>query len=69
MRRLLRQLPAELVRIFLKPVGTYLDLSFVVIPDEVDFLDVPSKRHLLHLFPFNLLRICPAISLSEEQHP
>ena len=69
MRRLLRQLPAELVSIFLKPVGTYLDLSLVVIPDEVDFLNITIESHLLHLFPFYLLRIRPAISLPKEQHP
>ena len=57
MRRFLRNISSELVRILFEPVRLNGHSSFKLVPDEDDFLYVAGEPLLLHISPFLLLRI------------
>ena len=63
---LLWNLASELVGVFFKPFGTDGHLSFKLISDECDFLDVPCKPLGLNVCPFLFLRIRTSLL---EKHP
>ena len=66
MRRLARNLTAELVRICCDTVRTHSNATLEFVSDEYNLLDISIQPLLLYISPLLLLRICTALV---EEHP
>ena len=66
MRRLARNLSAELICIRRYAVRTHCNAALELISDEYNLLDISIQPLFLHISPLLLLRICTALV---EKHP